>query len=1060
MIILHAGFHNNRFLLWAEKKIEEEIKIKKRRGKRPKNPRPKLLPYDAGLQCVLEAFKKANIHFGAAKSKDAPGTAVAWIPTVNKFPIPSSSIIYDIPGPNGDTYLAPWIVSTLQLPMGHVIDLLCQCAGKDMLAHGIFSGDDLKFWVKAIRFTGSLVVRQRFLPGIVREGGEYRARWEPVLTGEDPAHMAKLADSMPSVCRALAGKGEDAPDSPATDLLAIFINEVLDYIVRFQDHSPSTFRRKQRTRFDSIHDRWLYALRSSYDEMDGDPLDMDRLMGQIRDWRRPIYISSSSPFRLCFKLEEPEKACEDASGEISKSDMDPEDSPDRSAEWDDPEKWKLRFLLQAIDDQSLLVPVRDGWSGSKDRLAIFNKNGFNVREYLLASLGQASGIYPLIIEGLKTPEPEGCGLDTEEAFEFLTEKAVLLARAGFGILLPAWWTRKGTKTKLISRARAKSAKKVQAGGYLSMDDVIHLNWEVAIGNETLTYQELMSLAELKSPLVKFRGQWVQLNPDEIQEALDFWKKKSKGETTVRDVIRMSLGVPGTDGNLEFGGVYADGWVADLLEQLKGDSAYQEMSAPKGFHGKLRPYQVRGLSWLKFLQRCGLGACLADDMGLGKTIQVLASIQKDWEQNNRRPVLIICPTSVTGNWLKEAFRFTPDLPAIIHHGPKRKKGKSFRKETEDKAIVVSSYSLLHRDFKTLSKVDWSGIVLDEAQNIKNPETKQAKAARSLEADYKVALTGTPVENNVGDLWSIMEFLNPGFLGNYAEFRRNFYIPIQLTRDHDAAQNLKNLTEPFILRRLKTDKSIITDLPDKMEMKVFCNLTREQASLYVAMVRETEEALETAEGMSRRGLILGTIMKLKQICNHPRQFLGDNSPVPGRSGKLARITDMMDEIIQVGERALLFTQFAEMGHILKQYLEETFGREVFFLYGATPRKKRERMIEAFQEDPDGPHIFILSLKAGGTGLNLTRANHVFHFDRWWNPAVENQATDRVFRIGQTKDVQVHKFVCLGTMEEKIDEIIEQKKEIAESVVGTGEGWLTELSTDELKEIFKLREEAIGD
>ncbi len=323
-----------------------------------------------------------------------------------------------------------------------------------------------------------------------------------------------------------------------------------------------------------------------------------------------------------------------------------------------------------------------------------------------------------------------------------------------------------------------------------------------------------------------------------------------------------------------------------------------------------------------------------------------------------------------------------------------------------------------------------------------------------------MSGTPVENNVGDLWSIMEFLNPGFLGTQAEFKRNFFLPIQTRRDPEATQRLKRITGPFLLRRLKTDKSIISDLPEKLEMKLFCTLTREQASLYAAVLKEVEESLEESEGIQRKGLILGTLSKLKQVCNHPAQFLGDNSSIPGRSGKLARLDEMLEEILEVGDRTLIFTQFTEMGEILKRHLQESFGREVLFLHGGVPRKQRDRMVERFENDAGGPPIFLLSLRAGGTGLNLTAANHVFHFDRWWNPAVENQATDRAFRIGQTRNVLVHKFICGGTLEEKIDEMIEAKKELAEKVIGAGEGWLTELSNQELREIFALGKGAVGD
>jgi SNF2 family DNA or RNA helicase len=500
-------------------------------------------------------------------------------------------------------------------------------------------------------------------------------------------------------------------------------------------------------------------------------------------------------------------------------------------------------------------------------------------------------------------------------------------------------------------------------------------------------------------------------------------------------------------------------MGELVARLEGRSAFEELAPPEGFEGELRPYQLRGYSWLEFLGRWGLGACLADDMGLGKTIQTLALVLKRRAGGERRPFLLVCPMSVVGNWVKEAARFAPELAVSVHHGVERARGPAFKSEIKGKALVVTSYSLLHRDAELFKGARWAGVVLDEAQNVKNPETKQSKAARALAAGVRIALTGTPVENNVGDLWSIMEFLNPGLLGSQAEFKRRFFVPIQAMRDPEAAARLKRLTGPFVLRRLKTDRSVIADLPEKMEMKVFCTLTKEQASLYEAVVEESTAAIEDAEGIKRKGVVLATLSKLKQVCNHPAQFLGDSSPVPGRSGKLARLVEMLEELFDAGDRALVFSQFSEMGGILKRHIEETFGREALFLHGGVPKRKRDEMVESFQSD-EGPPVFILSLKAGGTGLNLTRANHVFHFDRWWNPAVENQATDRAFRIGQTRDVQVHKFVCAGTLEEKIDEMIERKKSVAESVVGTGEAWLTELSTEELKGLFALGEGAVAE
>ena len=488
-----------------------------------------------------------------------------------------------------------------------------------------------------------------------------------------------------------------------------------------------------------------------------------------------------------------------------------------------------------------------------------------------------------------------------------------------------------------------------------------------------------------------------------------------------------------------------------------------MKEPQGFKGELRPYQARGVSWLSFLEQWGLGACLADDMGLGKTIQLIAFLLHQKALNRLTgPVLLICPTSVLGNWEREVHRFAPKLKTLVHHGSGRSRGKTFARTVKTKDLVITSYPLIYRDQATLEGMQWWGLVLDEAQNIKNPEARQSKAVRQLQANCRIALTGTPLENRLTELWSILDFLNPGYLGPKPFFQRRFATPIERYGDTASLGTLRSLVQPFILRRTKTDRDIIQDLPEKQEMTVFCSLTPEQATLYEKTVQASLEAVEAATGIQRHGVILATLVKLKQICNHPAQFLKEKS-LKGqgqRSGKLKRLEEMLDVAVAEGDRALIFTQFAELGKLLQQHLRMTLGRETLLLYGGVPKKKREAMIDRFQHDPQGPRIFILSLKAGGVGLNLTRANHVFHFDRWWNPAVENQATDRVFRIGQTRNVQVHKFVCTGTLEEKIHEQLESKKALAEQVVGAGENWLTELDTDQLRNLLLLDRSAIID
>jgi SNF2 family DNA or RNA helicase len=1036
MIVFHGGIIEGEFVLWGETPAEPNPLSRRNSTSGSTSKTGSVdappFPYDAGANRLSGALK--GIGFDFKIGRNALRSMAAWLPTVKDRPVPSSALIAEFPESDTTAALTPWSIAGLRMPVGKVTEFLCLCIGKQTLGPGLVIGKDLAFWATAMRFAGALVAKQQFLPGLAEAGGTFLAQWKPVFPGSDSERLSKLAGEMPAVSRALTLSPLSPPRTSSLSILRDFITLMVDHLVRTSaaEAAESVATPKSGpVGPGSIHDQWVRALRSSDGRMQFNAGNLLHLKTHLKEWERPVSVSTASPFRLCFRIEEPGG--------------------------DEQDPWYVRYLLQANHDPSLLIPAKEAWKGTHRQ--IFAKDHFNAREYLLLSLGQASGLCPRIETSLRTAAPSGYELDATGAYEFLTQKAFMLEESGFGVMLPAWWTRKGTKLRLTARANVK-ASGMQSGSGLSLHQIVQFDWEVALGGEKLTFEELQRLAKLKAPLIKVRGQWVQMSAEEIRAALQFWKTKESADTTVRDIVRMALGAGKAPGNVPIEGVTAQGWIADLLAELDGRTPFQELSSPEGFQGTLRPYQVRGYSWLGFLQKWGLGACLADDMGLGKTIQALALIQRDWLSGDRRPVLLICPTSVVGNWQKEARRFTPDLPVMVHHGIERTKGKAFRKEASTRAIVISSYALLHRDFEILKEVSWAGVVLDEAQNIKNPETKQARAARALQADHRIALTGTPVENNVGDLWSIMEFLNSGFLGTPAEFKREFFIPIQANRDPEAAGRLKRLTEPFILRRLKTDKTIISDLPEKMEMKVFCPLTKEQASLYEAVVKEATEALDDSEGIQRKGLVLATLSKLKQVCNHPVQFLGDNSSVPGRSGKLTRLTEMVEEMMEAGDRALIFSQFSEMGAILRKHLQEWFGREVLFLHGGVPKKQRDHMVERFQADHNGPPLFILSLKAGGTGLNLTQASRVIHFDRWWNPAVENQATDRAFRIGQTKNVQVHKFICAGTLEEKIDEMIERKKEIAGRVIGTGEAWLTELSTAELKNLFALRKEAIGD
>jgi SNF2 family DNA or RNA helicase len=562
---------------------------------------------------------------------------------------------------------------------------------------------------------------------------------------------------------------------------------------------------------------------------------------------------------------------------------------------------------------------------------------------------------------------------------------------------------------------------------------------------------------------------VELDDRHLKAALKFLDARQSGTMTGADVLGAALGGDGlgADGrphDLPLTEVDADGWLGDLLSG-QADERLGPAQTPAGFRGTLRPYQQRGLSWLSFLGRLGVGAVLADDMGLGKTVQLLSMLWAERVENEfvrddaARPTLLICPMSLVGNWQREGERFTPELAVHVHHGADRLAGAELATAMASADLVITTYQTVVRDLAALSEASWARVVCDEAQAIKNHLSQQAKAVRSLPGASRIALTGTPVENQLSELWSIMEFANPGMLGTEKSFRERFAVPIERHGSAEAAQELRRITQPFVLRRLKTDKSIISDLPEKQEMKVWCNLTQEQASLYAATVTDMLSRIDdVSDDITRRGLVLATMAKLKQVCNHPAHLLGDGSRLPGRSGKLARLEEICEEVVADGDKALCFTQYAEFGRMLQPYLSARIGCPVLFLHGGTAKKQRDAMVARFQE-ADEPLLFLLSLKAGGTGLNLTAANHVIHVDRWWNPAVEDQATDRAFRIGQRRDVQVRKFVCVGTLEERIDAMIEQKKALAEQIVGTGESWLTGLSTAALREVLTLSPVAVS-
>ena len=665
-------------------------------------------------------------------------------------------------------------------------------------------------------------------------------------------------------------------------------------------------------------------------------------------------------------------------------------------------------------------------------------------------------------------------LDDEAAWQFLESGAMLLRAAGITVQMPSWWeSLLVTKPKLVADVRMN-----EASGLFGMQQLLDYDWRIAIGEVEISEQEFQTLVKSGQKLTNLNGKWVALQPKWVKSLQATMREHTDAGQNMRlsEVLALHLAdgqrialTPEDENQSEIESFKLEvrlqqrlqQWTAQLFER----SAMEQFHLPATFMGELRPYQAEGAAWLGFLRQSGLGACLADDMGLGKTVQFIAHIAhlKQTQQMNN-PVLLICPTSVLGNWQQEWRRFAPSVKTYLHYGTNRLSGETFFEEIAGMDVIITSYSLALLDQATLGDMEWTTICLDEAQNIKNPAGKQSQAIRRLRAQHRVALTGTPIENRLLELWSIFDFLNPGYLGSMRAFHRSFVKPIERNKDEETLARLQRLVRPFLLRRTKKDEHIQLSLPDKLEQHIFVSLTAEQAVLYEQQLEKLLNGIDRLSAMERRGQILAVLTKLKQICDHPSLFEGENSEPTDewikRSNKLARLLEMIDEARAENQRCIIFTQYVRMGRMIAAALENRFGKKVSFLHGGVAKEERDRLVAAFQaeaiEGEESSDIFILSLKAGGTGLNLTAATHVFHFDRWWNPAVENQATDRAYRIGQTKQVQVHKFVSLGTLEERIHEMIARKQALSENIVGAGESWITEMSTDEIKDLFRLRRE----
>ena len=1085
MLVLH-GFWATRdgLCLWAE---DSELPVTSTsHALRSARPHPFAAP----------ASVLTSLHAGK------PAEADLLLPSLRMAPLDSPELIRTTPRPaaRSEPALLPWTVPVVMLYAAPALAAIPE------RAPGVRYGASMDYLAGLAAFATELVARGRVLPTLDHDGAGAVARWRPVIQGPDVAAMHALVAAMPPVCRAAPGHADPH------EVMAAALAALVDAAAREALTAGLTLVPPRRGRLPArlpAAEAWLTALTGADGRFDADPGELSVLARALAPWE-DIGTGKTGPARATFRLAEVTAEPDDtlfgataaAEPEVPEHDLDepaagmpgspdtdqalvagaggalghekePEPAggmpggldaaqapvaEDRSVPGHDEEPepgWRLEFLLQSIADPSLLIPAEQTWAddGTLSRWLP------RPQELLLGELGRASRIYPELADGLRQAQPCALDLDAEGAYRFLSAVAPALDEAGFGVLLPSWWDRRA-RLGLAMSAHTPTEGVVAKPGKFGKDQLMDFRWRLAVGDETLTEAEIAALAQTKAPLVRLRGQWVAVDPHQLRRGLEFLARNKAGRMSAGEILRLAAAHPEDSATpLPVTGIQADGWVGELLGGSVSDNV-RFIPLPANFHAKLRPYQERGLSWLAFLSSLGLGACLADDMGLGKTVQLLAleAVHRA-ERPDDPPTLLLCPMSLVGNWQREAARFAPALRVYAHHGRERLREGELADRLAQADLMVTTYATATRDIEELAGYEWRRVVLDEAQAVKNSLSQAARAVRRLRAGQRVALTGTPVENRLAELWSLMDFLNPGLLGAADKFRTRYAIPVERHGQTEPAERLRTITRPYLLRRLKTDPAIISDLPEKIEIKQYCRLTTEQASLYQSVVDDMMEKIENSQGIERRGNVLAAMAKLKQVCNHPALLLHDRSAVGSRSGKVIRLEEICEEILSEGDKALLFTQFTEFAAMLLPHLAARFGTDIAYLHGGTSKKRRDELVTRFGSD-DGPPLFLLSLRAGGTGLNLTAANHVIHLDRWWNPAVENQATDRAFRIGQKRNVQVRKFICTGTLEEKIDEMIEEKKALANLVISDGEGWLTELSTGELRSMFELSAEAVGD
>ncbi|WP_150272136.1 DEAD/DEAH box helicase [Paenibacillus tepidiphilus] len=945
----------------------------------------------------------------------------------------------------------------LALGPKEAFELLLAWDEQDSRAKGIEPGGELRYWAAAARFALELLATGGMVPGAQpqrtgsprRRGGEQAAAavWRPAFRTEAAReHFLGLASAMPVIALGahIAEEGELSSRTNAgayvlhsflQAVMSTEIKRVIAGVERELEPSKANYRRGA----SPLTELWWNSLLTGSREVQvqGTPAEVAELLEAVQ-----LTAGHEVPYA---------EGQEEAGGRLGLGlRLEPPDTAHA--------QWRITFWAENREEGEFWIPAAHIWSSAEREFTLWGKRYRNIQQQLLDWLGQAAAVSPEIRGALCVPAPAGAELTPEQLYAFLKDSVQQLRDRGITVQMPSRWSREGRR-RAGMKLRMQLPSEGQDGraeAALGLEMLVSFRIEASLGDSAVSEAELQALVDAGVPFVRFRGEWIEVDPKEIRQVLRYMKRNESGEMAAADWLRLAAE---DEEERLWKGLSVTGMeTAGLLSSLmRGDVLRSQTvrPVPALLQGTLRPYQERGFQWLATLSGLGFGVCLADDMGLGKTVQVIACLLDRAltapPSERQDPVLILCPTSLLGNWQRELQRFAPSLSVHIHHGGRRVRGEGFRALAAGHEIVLTTYHLAGRDSEDLAGVRWSTVVLDEAQYIKNHRTKQAQSVMKLSAPHRIAMTGTPVENRLGELWSIFHFLNPGYLGTYHSFRQRY----TSGESEERLRELHRLVSPFLLRRLKSDPDISKDLPEKLELKAYCPLTETQAALYQGVVNEMLGAIGERSGFARRGLVLSSLTQLKQICDHP-QLLRKEESRSGRaeqSGKLDMLYEVLDSISESGEAALIFTQYVAMGELLVSRLAKRYGTAPLFLHGGIAKRDRDEMVRAFQEG-EGPAFFVLSLKAGGVGLNLTRANHVIHYDRWWNPAVENQATDRAFRIGQHKNVQVHKLICQGTLEERIDELIERKRNLSEQVVGSGENWLTEMSNQELEQLITLQ------